>query len=222
MPWYTKTEFLNAFTFLMEECFQLREFQNEPICFGSPKMVRQKVGEMMAIQKEYILAVSGKMMGQSKSSYKLLKDSLTISDFSYKPTNQLDINFSLSGSQILADIFKDITGIDSYYTLKSKEKRTGAIYEHEGIRRKVRLDWLEEIEQSTDEDDEILSRIISPVTGAYLDKDSLIAQFIFYQEIQKVPKNNIQALHDAQFQMGNDDLVESLYSIIGNFKWEQV
>lgn len=214
-PWMDENDFMNIFLFLFDECLGNIEISQGSISLGTPEKMRQKVAEIMPIEKEFTLAVAGAMMGQSNSSYKLLRDSLVLSDFSYKPGGLFEIDFNVSGNEILAGLFSQITGIDAYYSLKSKERRTGAIYTHDGLKRKVRLDWLEESLKTTYDDDELDSRILSPVTGAYYDKDSLIAQFIFYKQILSMKDIS---LHDLQFQMGDDDLSEALYAITGNYR----
>ncbi|MEB2774486.1 hypothetical protein SYJ56_04165 [Algoriphagus sp. D3-2-R+10] len=214
-PWMDENEFMNVFLFMFDECVGLIPNSPGPVSLGSSELIRQQVATHMPIEKEYTLAVAGAMMQQSNTSYKLLRDSLVLSDFSYKPGGLFDVDFNVSGNEILAGIFSQITGIDTYYTLKSKEKRTGAIYTHDGLKRKVRLDWLEESLKATLDDDELDSRILSPITGAYYDQDLLIAQFIFYKQIVRM--NDI-SLHNLQFQMGDDDLSEALYTITGYYK----
>lgn len=213
-PWMDENDFMNIFLFLFDECLGNIEMSPGPISFGSPEKMRQKIAEIMPIEKEYTLAAAGAMMGQSNSSYKLLRDSLVLSDFSYNPKGLLDIDFNVGGNEIFANLFSQITGIDTYYRLKSKEKRMGAIYTHDGLKRKVRLDWLEETLRSTSDEDDLDSRILSPVTGVYYDQDFLIAQFIFYKQILRMRDIS---LHNIHFQMGDDDLAEALYAIIGTY-----
>jgi len=213
--WMDQNEFVEVFLFLLEECLGIQEYIAEPIALGSLEMVQEKVASIMPIAKEYRLAVAGAMMEESTASYKLLRDSLVLNEFSYKPTSFFEFDLSISGKQIFADLFTQITSIGTYYTLKSKEHRTGAIYTNDNMKRKVRLDWLEESTLATDEDNEdAFSRIISPITGQYFDQDSLIAQFIFYEEIK--PIENL-TLHEMQFQM-DEDMKQSIYAIIGNFR----
>jgi hypothetical protein len=214
-PWMDENDFMNIFLFLLDECLGNIEMSPGPISLGSPEKMRQKVAEIMPIEKEYTLAVAGAMMGQSNSSYKLLRDTLVLSDFSYNPKGLFDIDFNVGGNEIFANLFSQITGIDTYYRLKSKEKRMGAIYTHDGLKRKVRLDWLEETLRSTSDEDDLDSRILSPVTGVYYDQDFLIAQFIFYKQILRMRDIS---LHNIHFQMGDDDLAEALYAIIGTYK----
>ena len=213
-PWMDENDFMNIFLFLLDECLGNIEMSPGPISLGSPEKMRQKVAEIMPIEKEYTLAVAGAMMGQSNSSYKLLRDSLVLSDFSYNPTGLFDIDFNVGGNEIFANLFSQITGIDTYYRLKSKEKRTGAIYTHDAMKRKVRLDWLEEELRTTRDEEDIDSRILSPVTGVYYDQEFLIAQFIFYKQILRMRDIS---LHNMHFQMGEDDLAEALYAIIGTY-----
>lgn len=215
--WIDAEEFLITYHYMLEECLQLRDFKPGIISLGSIGSVRKKITNMMPIDKEYTLAVSGAIMEQSNSSYQLLADTTLVNEFYFKPTNQVDLNFSISGSKVLTGLFSEISGIDTYYTLKSKEKRTGAIFDQNKQKRKIQLDWLEEVQQSTNGDDGVLAQIISPVSGSYFDNDSLIAQFIFYNEIQKVNELNMKSLHEMHFQMRYEDLVESIYSIIGDY-----
>jgi hypothetical protein len=214
-PWLDENEFINIYLYTLEECLGIIKYSPGPFNLGSPEMMKQKVAELMPIEKEYTLAVAGAMMDLANSSYRLIRDSVVVSDFSYKTSGFFDTDFSFSSDQIFAHLFSSITGIDTYYTLKSKEKRTGAIFTNEGEKRKVTLDWLEESMVSTDDDEDMESRIVSPITGRYYDGDSLIAHFICYEQITGMQE---LSFHNLQFQMGDDDLSESVYSIIGDYK----
>jgi hypothetical protein len=217
LPWLDENEFQDAFSLMLEECLELEEFTPGVINFGSLEMIEEKISKLISIEKKYLLAVAGDMMGDSNSNFKILDDTVTVSEFSFRSTNLADMDFNISGSKILAGLFKEISGIDSYYNFKSKEKRSGIIFDHAGTKRSVRLDWLEEVVESTSENDEPVSRIVSPITGRYFDRDSLVAEFIFYHQIQEIKSMNFQSLHEEHFQLGDDDIVESLYAIIGYF-----
>jgi len=212
-PWMDAWEFRDIFLFMFSECLGITVSASGPITLGSIEQVREKIESLMTIGKEYRLVVAGAMMNQSRSNYLLMRDSLRINEFSYKPTDVLDFNFSFSAKEIFADLFKQISGIDTYYTLRSKEYRTGTIFNQRGLNRQVRLDWLEENIISA-EDEIIDSKIISPITGLCFDQDSMISHFIFYKEIR--PLDNI-TMHDLQFQM-DEDLDESIYAIVGEFR----
>ena len=211
-PWMDTQEFMDIFLFLFNECLGITVYTPDPIALGSPAMIREQIEELMPVGREYRLVVAGALMSHSRSSYKLMQDSLEINEFSYKPTDVLNFGFSFSVKEVFADLFKQITGIDTYYTLESKEHATGAIFNQRGLNRQFRLDWLEENTLST-EDEVVESKIISPITGIYFDQGSMISHFIFYKEFKPLDNFN---LHNLQFKM-DEDLFESIYAIIGEF-----
>ncbi len=213
-PWLDDKQFAEIFIRLLEECLGMKDYLPSIITLGSFETIRENISKLMPIEKKYTLATSGPIMQQSSSAYKILIDSIELSDFSFRPTDQFNIDFSVSGNRILADLFSQLTGIDAYYNLKSKEKRTGAIYTQDGVKRKVRLDWLEKSRMSTGEDEALYARYLSPITGAFFDQDQLISEFIFYKQITEVKD---MSLHNMHFQMGDDDLADKLYAILGTY-----
>lgn len=212
--WLERKQFVEIFVQLLDECIGLKEHQPDIITLGSFDTIRDNISNLIPLEKQYMLATSGPIMQQSSSAYKLLLDTMELSSFSFRPTDQFNIDFSISGSQILAGLFSQLTGIDAYYTLKSIEKRTGAIYGHDDVRRKVQLDWLQKTRMSLNEDEPIYAEYHSPITGAYFDRDQLISQFIFYRQIVN---NKKASLHNMHFQMGDNNLVEQVYAILGTF-----
>jgi hypothetical protein len=212
-PWIEAGEFRDVFLFLLDECLGIKAYSPDPIGLGSPEMIREKIAGLMPIAGEYTLAVAGAMMQQSASGYKLLRDSVVINEFSYKPAFFKDEGIPLSARGIFADLFTQITGIGMYYTLQSKVSRTGSIYTLDGSKRKVRLDWLQEITATSDKVI-VNSRIKSPITGMYFDGDSLISHFIYYREIK--PLDDISP-HNVQFTM-DGNTYESICAIIGEFR----
>jgi len=211
-PWMDQDEFKNIYILLLEECLGIREQNAIPIALGSPEIIRRNIAAAMPISRVYTLAVTGGMMEPSATRYRVLRDSLEIGSFFYRPTNLFIPNFSFNIKEIFANLFTQISGIETQYRLESKEHRTGIIYSPGGSDRKVRLDWLQENIISTD-DVVIGSRIISPITGLYFEEESLISRFMFMKEIRKLEELTI---HNLQFQM-DEDVDESIYTIFGLF-----
>ena len=214
-PWFSGDEFLDTFLFLLEECLGTREYASGTLTFGSLELVRKQIEKIIPIANEYTLAVAGGIMTESNSSYKLMKDSVALHDFFYKDKDEWDFSLTFAPQAIFPKIFSSITGIESYYKLNSKEKRFGTLLTGDGIKRKMRLDWLEEVRLSAIDDETVDSRIISAIAGQFFEGDSLLSHFIVYSE--KRPIENF-SLRDAHFQVSDQDWSETIFTITGEYR----
>ncbi len=214
-PWMEADEFSKTFLFLLNECLGNQTYTPGTIEFGSIEIVRKEVGKIIPIANEYKLAVAGAMMADAKATYQLLKDSTVLHDFYYKDNEEWDFNLTFAPQSIFPSIFSQITGIETYYKLESKEKRFGTLTTNDGVKRRMRLDWLEELRKSAVDHQAVEGRVISPITGQFLEKDSLIAHFIVYSESR--PLQNV-SLRDVHFQQGSESWSETVFTIIGEFR----
>ncbi len=214
-PWLDSEEFRNVFLFLLDECLGNEEYKPQPLSLGSIAFVRKQVEEIIPIAGEYRLAVAGGVMTESNSVYKLLKDSIVLHDFYYKDKEEWNFNLAFAPKSILPSIFSQITGIQTYYTLESKEKRFGTLTTGDGIKRRLRLDWLEEVQMSSIDNEVVAGKIISPIAGQFLEKDSLIARFIVYSQSKAIENVSIR---DVQSQPLVEDWTETTFTLVGDFK----
>lgn len=214
-PWLDADEFAEVFLFLMDECLGNQEYKAGIINLGSIEMVRKEVEKIIPIANEYNLAVAGSMMSQQDATYRLLKDTIVLHDFYYRDKEEWNFNLTFAPQSIFPSIFSQITGIETYYSLESKEKRFGTLTTNDGIKRRMRLDWLEELRKSAVDNEVVEGQIISPITGQFFESDSLISHFIVYS--REKPIENF-SLRDVQFQQGDGNFTETEYTIVGKFK----
>lgn len=214
-PWLEATEFMDTFLFLLDECLGNQEYKPGIISLGSIEIVRKNIEKIIPIGDEYKLAVAGAMMSETNATYQLLKDSAVLHNFYYKDKEEWDFNLTFAPQSIFPSIFSQITGIETYYKLESKEKRFGTLTTDDGVKRRMRLDWLAELRKSAFDNEVVDGQILSPITGQFFEKDTLISHFIVYSEQR--PIENF-ALRDAQFQQGVQDWSETVFTIIGDFR----
>lgn len=214
-PWLEASEFTETFLFLLDECLGNLAYKEETIQFGSIEIVRKQVEKIIPIGNEYRLAVAGAMMTEADATYQLLKDSVVLHDFYFKDKEEWDFNLTFAPQSIFPSIFSEITGIETYYTLESKEKRFGTLTTSDGIKRRLRLDWLTELRKSAVDNEVVEGQVLSPITGQFFEKDSLISHFIVYSEER--PIQNF-ALRNAPFQQGVEKWTETIFTVVGKFK----
>lgn len=183
LPWITVQEFQQIYLMLLDECLGLRGKNALPLTVGDPQLMMEKVEALIDVDKTYKLVVAGNMMERSNSIYRITRDDEIVNDFALKSSKkEYSEEESAIGRDIARGIFTSLTNMDVTYTRESQETRLGTIFAPEGEKRKVLLNWLEEVERSTDEEDGVSSRIISPVTGQYYNSDTLAAKFVYYEE----------------------------------------
>jgi hypothetical protein len=130
----------------------------------------------------YLLKKNGVWLNAGNFAAQMTTEKDTVIQFEYK--NKLDLRLGkISLKPILADLFTEMTGIGTTYTIIEKERKRGVLEFSGGKKLLIEMDWIEEVTVST-VSGETESRISVPLIGQ-LYNDTILAGNFIYEKISK-------------------------------------
>lgn len=181
--WLTPVEFRKIFTGLLCEALGTGEPLGGKVVVGSLEEKEKEVNSWFPNSTRYVLKTNGAMQSGGNFSAMLTNGNDTILQLTYK--NRLDMNFDpISAKPMFAQLFTDLTGIGTAYTLKQKEHKSGVLEFSNKQQIKIVLEWIEEVTYSTTSD-EVTSRITVPLIGQLVKDDQPQGEFV-YQRISEI------------------------------------
>lgn len=181
--WLSPVEFRKIFTGLLCEALGTGEPLGGKVVVGSLEEKEKMVNAWFPNSTRYVLKTNGAMQSAGNFSAVLTNGNDTILRMAYK--NRLDMNFEpISAKPMFAQLFTDLTGIGTAYTLKQKEQKSGLLEFSNKQQIKILLEWIEEVTYSTTSD-EVMSRITVPLIGQLVKDDHPQGEFV-YQRISEV------------------------------------
>jgi hypothetical protein len=181
--WLSPNEFRRIFAGLLCEALETGQPLGGKVVVGSVEDKEKEVRSWFPNSSRYILKTNGAMQSGGNFSALLVNENDTILRMAYK--NKADVSFEpISAKPFFAQIFTDLTGIGTAYTLKQKEQRSGLLEFSNKQQIKILLEWIEEVTYSTNTV-ETTSNIIVPLIGQLIKDNQPQGEFV-YQVISEV------------------------------------
>jgi hypothetical protein len=177
--WLEEDDFVSLFTSLVHEVFETGDALPEKILIGSMASKEEYIRTLFKQPTEYIVKSNGDFLGGGNFIMQLEKDSQVLTTFRYIDGVETT-SVPLQRSAVTAGILNAITGINIGYTQKVKEKRVGRMDFDNGRKIRLKIEWMEEIETSTDKTIDG-SRLISPVLTEAYEGSELVGAFSFHR-----------------------------------------
>jgi hypothetical protein len=190
--WLEEDDFISLFTSLVHEVFETGDALPEKIIIGSMASKEEYIRTFFRQPSEYIVKSNGDFLGGGNFIMQLEKDSQVLTAFRYIDGAETT-SVPVQRSAVTAGILNAITGINIGYTQKVKEKRVGRMDFDNGRKIRLKMEWMDEIETSTDKTIDG-SRLISPVVTEAFEGSELVGAFSF----QKTGKSDSRSGQQAQ------------------------
>jgi hypothetical protein len=181
--WLSPVEFRKIFSGLLGEALGTGQPLGGKVVIGSVEEKEKEVRSWFPNSTRYLLKTIGAMQSGGNFSAMLVNENDTILRMNYE--NKLDMDFEpISAKPLFAQIFTDLTGIGTAYTIKQKEHKSGLLEFSNKQQIKIFLEWIEEVTYSTTSD-ETTSRITVPLVAQLVKDNQPQGEFV-YQRITEV------------------------------------
>lgn len=180
--WLSPYEFQKILGGLIKEALGLGGEFKEKIIVGRIEDKEKEIGMWFPESSRYILKKNGSWLHSGNFSAQLVNEKDTIMQFGYK--NKVDLNLGkVSLKPILANLFTELTRIETSYTIIEKERKSGKLEFSNGQKMIIELNWIEKITTSTITGE--TERTISVPLVGQLYGDSTLAGSFIYENISK-------------------------------------
>ena len=163
------------------------ELFREAIGIGGDYSAKIIVGDIMEKEKEmrqwfpgstrYLLKKNGAWLNAGNFAAQMMNDNDTVLQFGYR--NRLEFKFGkISLKPILADLFTELTGLGSTYSITEKERKRGVLEFSGGKNLQIEMNWIEEV-TAFNITGETKRQITVPLVGQIYTDTTLVGNFIY-------------------------------------------
>jgi hypothetical protein len=180
MRWLTPKEFRTIFGVLIREAMGMGGEYTDKIKVGGIEEKEREMQMWFPGSTRYLLKKNGVWLTAGNFSAQLVNDSNNVEQFNYK--NKPDLRLGkVSLKPILAQLFTDITGLGTSYTVQEKEQKVGILEFSGGKNLRIEMNWIEAITTSN-VTGEVESQLSVPLVGQ-LFRDTTYAGNFIYEKV---------------------------------------
>lgn len=180
--WLTPHDFRKIFSALFAEALGAGEPLGKKVVVGSVEEKEKEVRLWFPNSTRYWLKTNGAIQSGERFSAVLTNEQDTIVEMNYRVKERF---FEpISGKEILAELFTDLTGVGTDYTFEHQEIISGLLEFSNGELIKIQLEWIAEITGST-LSDELTTYNTVPLIGQIMDVSEERGEFV-YETVREV------------------------------------
>jgi len=176
-PWMKKEDFTQLFSEMLRELFQTGDTLSKKVIIGSAEEKEAEVKKLLPNAEPYLLKMSGSFLEGQNFIASLQHLNETPDTIMYRDGWEQS-NTKIGLSQITAGLVHQVTKLNVAYDLKSKQIRFGKLEYPDGRKLKLRMEWMEATEKTTD--GQVWSEYQSSpmIVEVHSDKD-LLASYVY-------------------------------------------
>jgi len=184
-PWMKKEDFTKLFSDLLRELLQTSDTLAKKIIIGSAEEKEVEVKKLLPNPEQYLMKMSGGFFQGQNFIVSLQQESEKSDTVMYRDGWEQS-NTKIGFSEVTARLLHQVTGLNIVYDLKSKEIRFGRLEFPGGRKLKLRMEWMETTEKTTDGQVWRVSQRSPLIVEVYSDKELLA----FYTYATKPPDSS--------------------------------
>lgn len=178
--WFSPKEFRTIVGVLIREAMGMEGEYTDKIKVGGIEEKEKEMQMWFPGSTRYLLKKNGVWLTAGNFAAQLVNDTNAVEQFYYK--NKPDLRLGkVSLKPILAELFTEITGLGTSYTIQEKERKIGILEFSGGKNLRIEMNWIEAITTSN-VSGEVESHLSVPLVGQ-LFKDTTYAGNFIYEKI---------------------------------------
>ena len=181
--WMSPLQFREILCGLIREAITGEMLYRDKITVGTLEEQEKEVRSWFPNSNRYLLKVNGTMQRADNFAACVVAENDTAIGFVYKDKLELEMQ-PVSLKPIFAELFTEITGLGTNYSIQGKERRRGTIEFSNGLKLLIQLDLIVEITSSTISDNVEIRTTVPMIGQIFIDKTP-VGNFI-YEEITQV------------------------------------
>jgi len=185
-PWMKKENFTQLFSDLLRELLKTGDTLAKKIIIGSAEEKEAEVKKLLLNPEQFVLKTSGSFLQGQNFITSLQHESDKPDTVIYRDGWEQS-NTKIGFSEVTARFLHQVTGLNVAYDLKSKEIRFGRLEYPDGRKLKLRMEWMEATEKTTDGQVWNVSQLSPMIVEVYSDKELLA----FYTYALKPPDSAV-------------------------------
>ncbi|MBE0655049.1 MAG: hypothetical protein IH594_14705 [Bacteroidales bacterium] len=180
--WLSPEEFRAIFGRLVKEALGSLPASDEKITLGLPEEKEELIRTLFPDSERALLKIKGAWLDAGNFTALLESERDTLAMLDYR--SGWDSEYVVpTGSGIFANLFTEITGIDTYYEQKVILEKKGTMLFPDGKRTKIRLRWIE-MQERTVSGEGGISTVTEPLITELYDGETRAGDFLYTRRVK--------------------------------------